>query len=138
MTIEVMCPQCGKPLEEIRYPHDSMLNKEQWESQIAGNWLCNNCPGNGRGKQDLCYFWNKEVQLHPKNEAKIIAELDLGRKGRIADLGLKLRLGDDGYWLESRMGTFRAAFNLRAENAPNIYRFFRTIADELAGKMWKQ
>lgn len=55
------CPQCGKPLTEIRYPSGCMLNRDQWESEIAGNWSCESCPDNGRGKDKKCYFWDHEL-----------------------------------------------------------------------------
>ena len=56
------CPQCGNPLGEVRYSRDSMLNRDQWESQIAGNWFCNHCPDNGRGSSGKAYFWDREVE----------------------------------------------------------------------------
>jgi hypothetical protein len=55
------CPQCHGPLVEIRYPADSYLNRDQWESQIAGNWLCEKCPDNGRANNKKCYWWTREV-----------------------------------------------------------------------------
>jgi hypothetical protein len=56
------CPQCGKPLEEVRYPSDSMLNRDQWESVRAGDWWCKSCPYNGRAKNLIgAYFWDSEV-----------------------------------------------------------------------------
>lgn len=38
-----------------------MLNRDQWESMIAGNWYCEACPSNGRGRTGLCYWWDHEV-----------------------------------------------------------------------------
>lgn len=55
------CPTCGTPLNEVRYNSDSMLNRDQWESQIAGNWFCRTCPGNGRGSSGYAYYWDHEV-----------------------------------------------------------------------------
>ncbi len=61
MNVEPKCPQCHGPLVEIRYPSDSYLNRDQWESQLAGNWLCEKCPDNGRAKNKKCYWWTREV-----------------------------------------------------------------------------
>lgn len=53
------CPQCGKPLERITYP-GGYLNRDQWESVRAGDWWCEACPNNGRGRSGA-YFWNREI-----------------------------------------------------------------------------
>jgi hypothetical protein len=55
------CPVCGNTLQEVRYNSDCMLNFDQWESQIAGNWYCTTCPDNGRGATGYAYYWNKDV-----------------------------------------------------------------------------
>lgn len=57
------CPTCGTVLEKVRYP-GGHLNRDQWESQRAGDWTCSTCPPNGRAAQDTAaYFWNKEVKF---------------------------------------------------------------------------
>ena len=53
------CPMCGQPLTEIRYPSDSMLNRDQWESQQAGDLYCT-CHNNHRGNKPYAYFWKSE------------------------------------------------------------------------------
>src|SRR5512146_2645656 len=58
--LAAFCPQCHKPLKKIRYPHDSMFNRDQWESMRAGDWWCETCPNNGRGVTGA-YFWDREV-----------------------------------------------------------------------------
>ena len=57
-----LCPQCSQPLNEVRYPSDCMLNRDQWEPQIAGNWYCTHCEDNGRGNTGYAYFWDSEVK----------------------------------------------------------------------------
>lgn len=61
--MEPRCPKCNEPLTKVEYPHGSMLNRDQWESMIAGNWFCKKCPGNDRGKSGLCYWWDHEVLI---------------------------------------------------------------------------
>ena len=58
-----VCPVCGKELIRVRYPADSPLNRDQWESQKAGDWYCETCPDNGRAvsHQPRSYFWDHEV-----------------------------------------------------------------------------
>jgi len=51
------CPQCGNKLEEINYPSNSFLNKEQWNSQRAGDYFCPECP-----KSKFPYYWKKELE----------------------------------------------------------------------------
>src|SRR5271166_1696436 len=55
-----ICPKCRAPLTEIRYPSDSMLNRDQWESQIAGDFFCT-CHNNHRGNKPYAYFWKREL-----------------------------------------------------------------------------
>lgn len=62
------CPNCNTDLIKVCYPSDSMLNRDQWESQRAGDYYCPNCPDNGRGKSGHCYFWNKEIPSLAKCE----------------------------------------------------------------------
>lgn len=59
------CPQCRGPLKEVRQPSNSMLNRDQWESSIAGNWYCDKCPSNDRGNAPLCYWWTRELPDAP-------------------------------------------------------------------------
>jgi hypothetical protein len=53
------CPKCREPLKEIKYPYDSMLNRDQWESQLAGDLFCT-CHNNNRGNKPYAYFWKRE------------------------------------------------------------------------------
>lgn len=56
------CPNCGKPLEHVRYPSGCYLNREQWESVRAGDFMCQHCPDNGRAaNKKFAYFWASEV-----------------------------------------------------------------------------
>lgn len=57
----VLCPVCGKPLEQVRYNRDSMLNESWWDAVKAGDYFCRTCPGNERGKSGFCYWWKWEV-----------------------------------------------------------------------------
>lgn len=54
------CPKCGGPLEEIKYPSNSPLNRDQWESQLAGNLFCT-CHNNHKGNKPYAYFWKSEL-----------------------------------------------------------------------------
>jgi len=74
------CPMCSQPLTEIRYPSDSMLNRDQWESQQAGDLFCT-CHNNHRGNKPYAYFWKSEL-----------SSLECGQAGRDAEL---LRIVDD-------------------------------------------
>lgn len=69
MGMSPLCPQCSNPLGEVRYPSDCYLNRDQWEAQIAGNWYCTHCPGNGRGGSGYAYFWDREVAAPAKGES---------------------------------------------------------------------
>jgi hypothetical protein len=42
-----------------------MLNKDQWESQRAGDWLCT-CHNNSRGNRPYAYYWNYEFPRDPE------------------------------------------------------------------------
>ena len=55
------CPKCVKPLTKIRYPSDSMLNRDQWESQLPGDLFCE-CHNNHRGNKPYAYFWESEFE----------------------------------------------------------------------------
>ena len=67
MRDEPKCPQCGGVLLSVSYPEGcTALNRDQWESTIAGNWYCEKCPSNNRGTAGVCYWWDREVtQLAP-------------------------------------------------------------------------
>ena len=55
-----LCPQCKKPLEEVRYPDGCMLNRDQFDSIRAGDYYCTSCKGN-EAKSGFKYWWEKEV-----------------------------------------------------------------------------
>lgn len=55
------CPKCGNPLTEIRYPSDSILNRDQWESQLPGDLFCT-CHNNHRGNKPYAYFWRSQME----------------------------------------------------------------------------
>ena len=57
---EPKCPKCQQPLQELRYPSDSPLNRDQWESQIPGDLFCT-CHNNHKGNKPYAYFWRSEV-----------------------------------------------------------------------------
>jgi hypothetical protein len=61
VTVKYPCPKCGKELTEIRYPSDCMLNRDQWESHLAGNLYCT-CHNNNRGNKPYAYFWKHEFE----------------------------------------------------------------------------
>jgi len=55
------CPGCGGELESVTYP-GGYLNREQWDSQKAGDYVCKVCPDNGRAaNKQHAYFWEKEL-----------------------------------------------------------------------------
>lgn len=54
------CPQCGGPLERVR-DTSGTLNRDQFDSVKAGDFFCGACPSNGRGKAELCYWWESEL-----------------------------------------------------------------------------
>jgi hypothetical protein len=58
------CPQCGASLNRVKQD-TAMLNEEQFDAIKAGDWYCDTCPGNGRGKSSLCYWWDREVVGYP-------------------------------------------------------------------------
>lgn len=58
------CPGCGEPLDRVTYPCDSKLNREQWLLTRAGDWWCQTCPANGRGRTGA-YYWASELPLQP-------------------------------------------------------------------------
>ena len=57
------CPQCGEKVSRV-YP-DSILRREQLNSFKPGDFYCDKCPSNGRGRIDTCYWWNNELDRGP-------------------------------------------------------------------------
>jgi hypothetical protein len=58
------CPTCDQPLKAITYPSDSPLNRDQWESQRAGDWFCT-CHNNYRGNKPYAYYWSYQFPRKP-------------------------------------------------------------------------
>lgn len=56
------CPQCKGELFKVFQSSPQMLNQDQFDAVKAGDWYCDNCPDNGRGKSGRCYFWDNEVK----------------------------------------------------------------------------
>lgn len=59
------CPDCGNILHAVTYPSGSYLNRDQWESQRAGDWYCNCCTSNV-ARTGFRYFWNSELRKDPE------------------------------------------------------------------------
>jgi Zn finger protein HypA/HybF involved in hydrogenase expression len=57
---EFICPQCRNPLKPVEYPDDSMFNKEQWGSQVAGDFYCDHCHSD-KARTGYLYFWKKDL-----------------------------------------------------------------------------
>lgn len=56
------CPQCHGPLERVSYP-GGYLNRDQWESNRAGDYVCRTCPGEGHtSRHGWCYWWESELE----------------------------------------------------------------------------
>lgn len=62
------CPQCARVLERVTYS-GGYLNPDQWASVRAGDWWCETCPSNGRGRSGA-YFWNSEVASTTPDSAR--------------------------------------------------------------------
>jgi hypothetical protein len=60
-----LCPKCGLPLKEVRYPSDSYFNRDQWESQRAGDWYCDKCPSEV-ARSGYSYFWEADFKNKPE------------------------------------------------------------------------
>jgi len=59
---EPRCPGCGGEVRKVRQDlNTSCLNADQFDAIRAGDYYCEACPDNGRGKSKLCYWWEKEV-----------------------------------------------------------------------------
>lgn len=71
------CPNCGKAMEQVTYP-GGMLNRDQWEATRAGDWACDNCPDNGRGRSGLCYWWEREVVVGTSSPPALFGSGDVG------------------------------------------------------------
>ncbi len=72
------CPQCKGDLQRVSYPNNCMLNYDQWEATIAGNWCCETCPDNGRAKSGKCYWWDEELVV--EQEGHIIPDFEREEK----------------------------------------------------------
>lgn len=58
---DYICPQCGRNLMMVRYNPDTMLNREQYFSQVAGDYYCEHCKG-GEAKSGYRYFWESSLK----------------------------------------------------------------------------
>lgn len=72
------CPTCGRPLVEVRYPGGA-LNREQWASIRAGDWWCETCPDNGRGRSGS-YWWTRELTPPRAGSAWVTCGPEVGRQ----------------------------------------------------------
>lgn len=61
------CPGCGGTLVEVAR-HSKWLNDDQYASVKAGDWMCDTCPNNGRGKNPVCYWWDHEVEEYERQQ----------------------------------------------------------------------
>lgn len=61
MTKKIICPQCSGPLKRVRQSPGSALNKDQFNAVKAGDWYCEACPDNDRGRAGLCYWREREL-----------------------------------------------------------------------------
>lgn len=76
--MSLKCPTCSKPLKIVRRSPGSPLNEDQFDSAKAGDYYCDSCPSNNRGKADLAYFWLREV-LHTCDHEKFAAHVVVNR-----------------------------------------------------------
>jgi len=58
---EVKCPDCGRGLLNVEYPHGSMLNEEQFESAKEGDFFCAWCKDSNT-KTGYKYFWERDLK----------------------------------------------------------------------------
>lgn len=58
------CPLCGGQLEKVRYPSDSYMNEDQFNSVKAGDWYCSKCKSD-KASSGYAYFWDSEVKPMP-------------------------------------------------------------------------
>lgn len=57
---------------------NSMLNRWQWAASIAGEWYCETCPSNARGKTWCCYWWTHELEDVPERVATAWGPVEIG------------------------------------------------------------
>jgi hypothetical protein len=57
----VTCPSCKNPLQPVKQSPNSLLNAEQFDAIKVGDYYCETCPSNGRGKTNYCYYWTHEL-----------------------------------------------------------------------------
>lgn len=82
------CPQCDGPLEQVRYPSGSMLNRDQFDSVRAGDFFCKACKGTN-AKSGYEYWWKSDLQRQapPTNDptpADALAEHDAKVRREVA------------------------------------------------------
>jgi hypothetical protein len=58
------CPQCSRPLWEVRWDPNGMLNKDQFDSIRAGDWYCEHCKG-AEPRTGYKYYWTRDLLLLP-------------------------------------------------------------------------
>ncbi len=61
------CPECDKPLSEVKRPSGHYLNEDQYDSTKAGDFCCETCKGD-RGKSGFRYYWRHELVSRPSRE----------------------------------------------------------------------
>lgn len=54
------CPSCGGLLKPV--PPSNWMNAEQWDAVKAGDYFCERCPSNDRGRGRFAYFWASEIE----------------------------------------------------------------------------
>jgi len=57
------CPECKTPLQTVRQTGERMYNDDQFDALKAGDYYCETCPGDGRGKSGLKYWWKRELGI---------------------------------------------------------------------------
>lgn len=57
------CPKCKTPLQVVKQTGGMMLNHDQFDAIKAGDYVCETCPDNGRGKSGKCYWWKHELGI---------------------------------------------------------------------------
>lgn len=63
------CPGCGGPVKSTG-PRPGWMNTEQWDADKAGDWYCETCPSNGRGRTGFAYWTDEEVRAEPPKAAE--------------------------------------------------------------------
>lgn len=58
---EPRCPGCGGPVKPTG-PGPGWMNAEQWDAEKAGDWYCEACSKNGRGRTGFAYWTDAEVR----------------------------------------------------------------------------